>query len=239
MLTKTSAHVALLVASGLIAVLAACSDQGAVKPDAKANAGKTTAPPLVSARGDGTAALPPGHPPVGAGGTQPPALPPVPEGAGTGDTALAWKVPAGWISEQPASSMRKAQYKVPGSAGDGECVVFYFGPGQGGDPMSNAVRWSEQFTLEDGSSAQSAMKTSEIVVGGLKVVLVEVAGTYKGGMTMTAEPATPKPGYRLLGAVAPGPDANWYFKFTGPDATIKEQRAAFTSMVGSLKHGAS
>jgi hypothetical protein len=105
--------------------------------------------------------------------------------------------------------------------------------------MSNAVRWSEQFTLADGSPAQSALKTSEIVVGGLKVFLVEVAGTYKGGMTMTAQPATPKPGYRLLGAVAPGPDANWYFKFTGPDATVNEQRAAFTSMVSSLKHGAS
>jgi hypothetical protein len=55
---------------------------------------------------------------------------------------------------------------------------------------------------------------------------------------MTAQPSTPKPGYRLLGAVAPGPDANWYFKFTGPDATVNAQRAAFESMVKSLKHGA-
>jgi hypothetical protein len=66
-----------------------------------------------------------------------------------------------------------------------------------------------------------------------------LAGTYSGGMTMTAAPAVPKQGYRLLGAVAPGPDANWYFKFTGPDATVNAQRDAFTSMVKSLKHGAS
>ena len=83
------------------------------------------------------------------------------------------------------------------------------------------------------------MKISTIDVGGLQVFLVEVAGTYKGGMTMTAAPAVAKPGYRLLGAVAPGPDANWYFKFTGPDKTVSDQREAFTLMVRSLKHGAS
>jgi hypothetical protein len=240
MMTKTIAHGFLFVLAATLGVAAGCSDQGAVKTEpSKSAASAKTAPPLVSGRAEGTGALPPGHPPVAAAGTPPPGLPPVPEGAGTGDAALAWKVPAGWIVEKPASPMRRAQYRVPGKAGDGECAVFYFGPGQGGDPMSNAQRWAEQFTLADGSPAGSTMKTSEIEVGGLKVFVVEVAGTYKGGMTMTAAPAAPKPGYRLLGAVAPGPDANWYFKFTGPDATVNEQRAAFTSMVKSLKHGAS
>jgi hypothetical protein len=223
---------------------AACSDQGAVKGDPpksqpQAQAPQNAAPPLASTRVDPNAPLPPGHPPVGqAGSAAAPGLPPVPEGAGQGKAALAWTVPAGWVSEPPASSMRRAQYKVPGTAGDGECVVFYFGPGQGGDPMSNAQRWAEQFSSADGSPAAGNMKTSEIEVGGFKVFIVEVAGTYNGGMTMTMAPATPKPGYRLLGAVAPGPDANWYFKFTGPDATVNAQRGAFESMVKSLKHGA-
>ena len=239
MMTTKRAQGVLLVVAMALGVTAACSDHGAVKDDApKAAAASTPAPPLVSGRSDGTGALPPGHPQVDAAGA-PPGLPPVPEGAGTGDAALAWTVPAAWTSVTPSSPMRRAQYKVPGSAGDGECVVFYFGPGQGGDPMSNAVRWAEQFTPADGKPAQSAMKTSEIEVGGFKVFVVEVAGTYNGGMTMTPLPAAPKPGYRLLGAVAPGPDANWYFKFTGPDATVNEQRGAFTSMVKSLKHGAS
>jgi hypothetical protein len=240
MMTKALARAVLLVLAATLGLAAGCSDQGAVKTEAlKPDASKASAPPLVSGHADGTGTLPPGHPGVDPAGTPPPGLPPVPEGAGVGDAALAWEVPAGWIVEKPASSMRRAQYKVPGKAGDGECVVFYFGPGQGGDPMSNAVRWAEQFALADRSSAQSTMKTSEIEVGGLKVFMVEVAGTYNGGMTMTAAPAAPKPGYRLLGAVAPGPDANWYFKFTGPDATVNEQRAEFTSMVKSLKHGAS
>jgi hypothetical protein len=238
------ATVTVVFAATILAVTAGCSDQGAVKTEApkaqaqpQSQAPAQTAPPLASSRIDPNAPLPPGHPPIDqAGGA--PGLPPVPAGAGVGETALAWTSPAGWISETPSSSMRRAQYKVPGSAGDGECVVFYFGPGQGGDPMSNAQRWASQFALPDGSSAEKNMKTSEIEVGGLKVFMVEVAGTYDGGMTMGTTPATPKPGYRLLGAVAPGPDANWYFKFTGPDATVNAQRAAFESMVKSLKHGA-
>jgi hypothetical protein len=48
--------------------------------------------------------------------------------------------------------MRRAQYKVPGPAGAGECVVFYFGPGQGGDAQSNAERWASQFTQPGGRS---------------------------------------------------------------------------------------
>ena len=227
----------LLVVAVIVGVTAGCSDQGAVKTDAPKAGTKATAPPLVSGRSDGP--LPPGHPPVEAAAAQQMGLPPVPEGAGTGDAALAWTSPPSWVSEKPASSMRRAQYKVPGKAGDGECVVFYFGPGQGGDPMANAKRWAEMFQTADGSSAGNTMKTSELEVGGLKVFVVEVAGTYDGGMTMTATPAAPMPGYRLLGAVAPGPDANWYFKFTGPDATVNEQREAFTSMVKSLKHGES
>ena len=225
---------------GLIVVLAAagCSDQGAVKsapPEPKE--ALSDVPPLVSARETTPSALPPGHPPLDAAAAAP-QLPPVPAGAGTGAAALAWTSPTDWTEEKPSSPMRRAQYKVPGRTGEGECVVFYFGPGQGGDPISNAKRWASQFSLPDGSSAEDTMKTTELQVSGFNVVVVEVEGTYNGGMTMTAEPATPKPGYRLLGAVAEGPDANWYFKFTGPDATVRAQRAAFEGMVKSLKRGA-
>jgi hypothetical protein len=231
---KTRGTTALLVL--FAAPFCGCADQGTPKdppPRSAQAAPAPAAPPL--ARVDPNAPLPPGHPAIGGGTAS--SLPPVPAGAGSGDSALAWTAPKSWIAEPPSSPMRRAQYRVPGKSGEGECAVFYFGPGQGGDPMANAQRWAGQFTLPDGSPAGSAMKTSEIEVGGLKVILVEVAGTYSGGMTMGSEPAQPKPGYRLLGAVAPGPDANWFFKFTGPDATVVEQRGAFESMVKSLKHG--
>jgi hypothetical protein len=232
----------------VLVLLPACSDKGAVKdqaPPAQAEAAQPApaqsapAPPLVSGRGDAGAQLPPGHPPIdAASGGGAPSLQPPPAGSGTGASALAWDLPKGWVEEKPDSQMRRAQYRVPGPGGDAQCAVFYFGPGQGGDPMSNAKRWAGQFELPGGGSAERTMKTSNAKVGELSILTVEVHGTYKGGMTMTAEPAKAVPGSMLLGAVAEGPDANWFFKLTGPEATVQAQRASFDSLVKSLKRGA-
>ena len=165
------------------------------------------------------------------------AIPPPPAGSGEGARGLVWKVPSAWVDEPPASSMRRAQYRVPGPAGDAECAVYYFGPNQGGDAMANAVRWAGQFKQPDGRSAEQAMKTSKLAVPGIEVLEVEVTGTYAGGMTMTAAPAEDKPGFMLLGAIAAGPDANWFFKLTGPEATVKAQRGAFEGLLRSLEVG--
>jgi hypothetical protein len=131
--------------------------------------------------------------------------------------------------------MRRAQYRAPGAAGAAECVVFYFGPGEGGDAKSNAERWASQFRPADGRSSEAAMKTSSLAVGNIKVLLVEVTGTYAGGMAMGGAAPTEQPNYMLLGAIAEGPDANWFFKLTGPEATVRAQRAAFEQMIRSLR----
>ncbi|MCP3981736.1 MAG: hypothetical protein GY716_20740 [bacterium] len=148
---------------------------------------------------------------------------------------LVWSVPDAWTPEPPRSDMRYAQYVVPGADGPGECVVYYFGPGQGGDPMANARRWAGQFTQPDGSSSLEGMKITSIASAIGKVQIVEVHGTYDGGMTMTAAPADPQPNSMLLGAIAPGPDAPWFFKLTGPESTIEAQRSAFVGMLQTLE----
>jgi hypothetical protein len=176
-------------------------------------------------------ALPPGHPPASPAD----AVPVVAAGAGTGATGLAWAVPADWMAETPASSMRRAQYRVPGPGGDAECVVFYFGPGQGGDASSNAARWASQFRAPGGGDSAPALKTAGLRVGDLEVTTVDVEGTYAGGMGGAATGG--KPGYRLVGAIAAGPDANWFFKLTGPGTTVAAQKEAFFGMIRSLKKG--
>ncbi len=212
---------ACIVAAGLLAC-------GSSTPEPSASTPAATAPE------GGTAALPSGHPPTG-GGTGGLAGPP--PNSGTGSNALNWQPPAGWEWVQPANAMRRAQYKVPGSAGDGECVVYYFGPGQGGDAMSNAVRWAAQFSQPDGSSTQDVMKTENIMVGDMSVLLIEVTGSYGGGMPGMGAGGEPKTDQMLLGAVAAGPDANWFFKLTGPQASINEQSEAFETMINSLTAG--
>lgn len=237
----------ILLVVGVFALTLACGkqpaldvqQQGEAAPAPQAPAPETAAetPELISSRAPAAGELPAGHPPLdaAAGALE---LAPVAAEAGQGATALAWTAPAGWVSEPPANTMRRAQYRVPGPGGEGECVVFYFGPGQGGDPLSNAQRWASQFTLADGSSGESALKTSEMKVGDVAVLLAEVAGTYNAGMSMGMAPSEPQPGYKLLGAVAEGADANWFFKFTGPEKTVDANRAAFEGMLKSIRRGA-
>lgn len=158
-----------------------------------------------------------------------------PHGAGASphDRGMFWKVPDDWIKEEPASSMRIAQYRIPSSAGDAGCIVFYFGPGMGGDAQSNATRWARQFEQPDGRDSTELMKVSELDGAQRPVLIVEVTGTYDGGMAMSGAPEK-KPGYMLLGGIAEGPDAPWFFKFTGPKSTIEAQRAAFLEMMRSV-----
>ena len=144
-----------------------------------------------------------------------------------------WKVPDDWTAEEPASSMRIAQYRAPGTGGDAECIVFYFGPGMGGDAQSNATRWARQFEQPDGGDSTKVMQVYELDGSQRPVLIVEVTGTYDGGMAMSGAPQK-KPGHMLLGGIADGPDAPWFFKFTGPKSTIEAQREAFLTMMRSV-----
>src|SRR6267143_1682830 len=113
------------------------------------------------------------------------------------------------------------------------CSSDLFGAGQGGDAQANIQRWVAQFS---GPGSKSP-RTTEIKAGGLDVRRVEVGGTYTPSpMSMTGgPPPQPKPGYILLGAIVPGPDSNWFFKCTGPEKTMKANRARFDALLRSLQ----
>ena len=178
---------------------------------------------------DAQTQLPPGHPQT----TPRQDVPGPPPGTGTGATGLTWTAPSHWVNEKPASSMRRAQYRINGKGGHADCVVFYFGPGQGGDAKANAQRWGNQFTKADGSPA-GTLKTREIKVGDMPALLVEVTGTYVGGM---GADTAPRPDAMLLGAIVDGPDARWFFRAVGPRTTLDSERGAFETMIRSIRRG--
>ncbi len=148
---------------------------------------------------------------------------------------LEWQVPADWVQEDPSSPMRKAQWRVPGAGGDGECALFYFGPGQGGDAMANAERWASQFTLSDGRSGVEGARLEARDAGGMPVLTVEVSGTYNPGMPFAGRLPEERSNQMLLGAIVEGPDANWFLKCTGPMATLEQGRGGFDDLVGSFR----
>ena len=142
----------------------------------------------------------------------------------------------GWKKVQPASKLRAAQYELPGPGGAGEAIVFYFGPGQGGDAKANIDRWVGQFKHSEETSTSQELNVAELDKDGLKVSLVKTAGTYTptamGPMVPSGEP---KADYALFGMVIEGgAKGSIFLRATGPKATIDAQTAALEGLANSV-----
>lgn len=179
------------------------------------------------------------HPAPGAAAPQDAVpTPSAPAASGTGGVAgLLWAVPGVWET-QAQRPMRVATYRTPFAAGDsdpGEVAVFYFGPQEGGTVDANVARWFNQFDQEDGRPTGEVAERETIEVSGIRVTVVRTSGTYNAAAGPMAPRADLRPGYRLIGAIAEGPEGAVFFKFTGPARTVLEQEAHFFALVGSLQ----
>jgi hypothetical protein len=214
----------ILFTSVLLLSLSACEgDDSAPEaaPPADSQAEEAPAPPPPS----------PSDAPIGPISSRGEVVPGGGGAAGQG-AGIDFDLPANWQSEQPSSNMRMAQASIPGSgsAGPGDLVVFYFGPGGGGGVEANIERWIGQMEVAPGT--QPSQESFD--ANGYRVTLVDVKGTLLPS-TMGTGPATPQPNYRLMGAVVEGPGGPWFFKATGPEATIAAERDAFVSMLRSVR----
>ncbi len=165
--------------------------------------------------------LPQGHPPIGDSASNAP-----PRAPGEA-AAITWKMPGAWSEARSPSAMRLATYAVPraqGDAVDAELSVSR----AGGSTDANIQRWIGQF---DDAGKEV---TRERQVNGLKVTSVEVAGTYAGGAMMPSGGGGRHPKYALLGAVVETEGTSYFFKLTGPAATVRAAHAAFDAMLEGI-----
>ncbi len=149
---------------------------------------------------------------------------------------LRFEAPATWISEAPSSSMRLAQYRLPGLEGDpedAELAVFYFG-GQGGSVQANVDRWIGQFSNPDGSPVTDPQVT-ERDANGIPLTIVDVRGTYHQSQGPMMAQTTAKENYRMLAVVAEGPAGPTFFKLTGPRPTVDHFEESFNSFLDTLR----
>lgn len=145
-----------------------------------------------------------------------------------GEGSIDFDLPAGWQSQPPSSNMRVAQAVIPGPGGSGDLAVFYFGPGGGGSVDANIERWIGQMESADHP------KPETFEANGYRVTWIDVRGTLKPS-TMGTGPSSAQPDSRLFGAVVEGPGGPWFFKATGPEATMTPARDAFVAMLKSVR----
>ena len=160
------------------------------------------------------------------------AVPAPPAGEVT-DTA-----PSGWVAQQPSSQMRKAEFRWPGVEGkeDAEMAVFFF-PGTGGSVQANLDRWYGQFKQPDGSATHDRAHNQKVNVNGLPVTVTHVTGIYLKPQSpmMMGGAVDEKPDYAMLAAIVETANGPWFFKATGPEATIAHWRPSFDEFVKSLR----
>ena len=145
------------------------------------------------------------------------------------------KVPVDWKGIPVSSSMRAAQWSIPGKGGEAELVVYYFGAGGAGGVQANLDRWIQQFSQADGSSSNEKARTDKKKVAGMPVTLVEVSGRYVAAVRPGAAEKHDKPDYTLLGAIVETSTGPYYYKLVGPKDTVAAVEKDFTAFIESQK----
>ena len=189
------------------------SPQAATRePDPAPEPAPQSFPPTQTA----AAELPVGHPPVDPSATPLPAPP---------ATNLTWKVPNRWETLPNPSTMRLATYRPARAAGDTADADVSVTQA-GGSVGANADRWVGQFDADAQKSAKRTTKT----IAGLEVTIVEVEGTFGGGMGAKSADA----GYALLGAIVATPGMPHFFKITGPKKTVQQARPDLDALLATM-----
>ncbi len=166
------------------------------------------------------------------------ALGAVPQDTQTVDAGgMKFQAPKDWKSTPPKSAMRKAELSVPSAAGDkdtGLLAVFALSGGAGG-VTANLERWQGMFKDPTGNVPKLEPKTIKSK-SGVSITRVEFAGTYTEPTFGQGAP-TPKPDYRLLGAIVETSQTSYFLRMTGPDKTIKGAAGAFDKVLDSIEVG--
>ncbi len=136
-----------------------------------------------------------------------------------------WSLPEGWL-EQPATSMRRANFLVAGDP-DAECYLTVL-PGDAGGLAANVNRWRSQMGLEGLSGAEVQVLPTETFLGGA-ATLVDFEGSWSG---MGGGGAAS--GYRLIGLLSVRSQESVFLKMVGPAAVIGPERENFLALARSF-----
>ena len=148
--------------------------------------------------------------------------------AETGTSRPPWNVPEGW-TEKEASGMRIASYSI--AAPDGrtaDASVVPLGPTAGSE-LDNVNRWRGQLGLGAVTDAELAGLTQAVPIGGVTGKLVD----------LVSDKPTLDDKYkaRTLAAILSVGNATVFFKLTGEDALVTENKPKFLAWLKSVDTG--
>lgn len=132
--------------------------------------------------------------------------------------------PANWQEKAPSAMVLKS-FSVGDAEHEAKISITAF-PGDVGGLLANVNRWRNQLSLESvGESELSRLTTSIDVLGG-KATLVDMKGT---------DGKTGKPA-RMIAAMVPRKEKTWFYKLMGGEATVSQEKEAFTKFVQTVRY---
>jgi len=152
-----------------------------------------------------------------------PALPPGHPDTSGGAPTLQCKLPAGW-QEVPPGQMRVASFRVAGAGGKQADVSVVPLPGQAGSDLDNVNRWRGQVGLAPVAAEELPKLAQTVEIAHQEARLYEQAGPVAGSGETN----------RILAAVLRREGVAWFFKMTGDDALVAQQKPGFVEFLKSL-----
>jgi hypothetical protein len=152
-------------------------------------------------------AMPPGHP----------------DTSGAAPPALEYKRPEAWQEVAPGQ-MRVASFRVAGKDGKQADVSVIPLPGMAGSDLDNVNRWRGQVGLTGVSEAELATLAQPVEIAGQPAKLYEQAGASPGSGEKS----------RILAAITRRDGVAWFFKMTGDEGLVAEQKPAFVEFLKSV-----
>ncbi len=155
------------------------------------------------------------------------------------DGKIILKAPAEWKTVEPANRIIQFEFTAPASEEKAENRARITVMGAGGSIADNINRWYAQFDQPDGSATKDKSKAEVIEAAGQKVHMVDIPGTFKdsgGGPFFQQRPPVLRENYRMLGAIIETKDmGQYFFKVTGPSATVEKLKDSFRKMMQELE----
>jgi len=139
-------------------------------------------------------------------------------------SGLTWKTPEGWSEVKPGE-MRVASFNLKGKDGKQADVSVIPLPGLAGGDSANVNRWRGQVGLPPVTAEELEKAAQSVEIGGQPAELHDVAGTNAS----SGEPT------RILGVIQHREGTAWFFKMTGDDQLVAQQKPAFIELLKSFQ----
>ena len=135
-------------------------------------------------------------------------------------------LPEGWTAAPPGQ-MRVASFTVTGAGGKKADVSVIPLPGAAGGAFANVNRWRGQVGLPPASEDEVKAMAETVEISGQPAELYDIAGK----SATSGEPE------RILASIQSRDGMAWFFKMTGNDALVAQQKPAFIAYLKTFEAG--